>query len=185
MTDRDTMSEQVGGDVVKREAAALERVDTDRIPLLDEHAIERAERMVDNLVKIKRLALKATTRRDWVDFQGAPYLTANGVDAIALLFGINLEGLRVVEQRVQQGDAQIIRFVAHITARYGKITREAEGVVSTRNKFFGRVGGEQKRVEDIDTDSLRAMAGTRAASNAVKKLLGLGGLTWEDIEAAV
>jgi hypothetical protein len=48
-----------------------------------------AEKRIDAVMKIKRVALKVTNAMDWVDQKDKPYLMASGSEKIANLFGIS------------------------------------------------------------------------------------------------
>ena len=154
------------------------------IPLISDAQIERAERSVENVKKIVRIALRVTGEHDWFDMGGKPYLAESGCNKVAALFGISLEG-RSVEQIEDEIDGKrVIRFVAKVRARFGNRTQDAEGVASSDDAFFGKKGGKVLPLAEVPLDNVRKKALTNAQNRALKKILGLQGLTWEDLGVA-
>lgn len=152
------------------------------LPLIGDDAIQAAERRIENVRKIKALALRVTNQRDWVDLGGNPYLQESGVMKVAQLFRVSFDGMDVEERRLMRGDREVIQYVARVTAHYGDQAIQVEGIASSDDKFFGLRDGAHRSLDDIDLDSVRKKALTNAQSRGLKKILGLGGMTWEDVQ---
>ncbi len=68
-------------------------------PLITDEHFERAERSLENVLKIKRLAFRVTNKNDWNDVGGRPYLNESGCMKVGALFGVSLTGTEVKELR--------------------------------------------------------------------------------------
>ena len=91
---------------------------------------EQAERRIDAVIKIKKVALKVTNARDWTDQQGNPYLMSSGSEKVANLFNISWR----IDEPTYEEDPD-----GHYTYTYkgyfslGSRTAEAEGSRSSRD----------------------------------------------------
>ena len=66
--------------------------ETGLTPITDDTLIslaEQAEKRIDAMNKIKRVAIKLTNKHDWTDQGGKPYLQVSGAEKIARMFGIS------------------------------------------------------------------------------------------------
>ncbi len=94
---------------------------------------EQAERRIDAVIKIKKIALKVTNPRDWSDQNGNPYLGVSGSEKVANLFNISWR----IDEPICEEDLD-----GHYTYSYkgyftlGSRTVEAEGSRSSKDKFF-------------------------------------------------
>ncbi len=142
------------------------------------------EAALPNVVRLRRLALSATARSDWTSVGGQPYLGTAGCMKIAALFGVSLTGTRVQAARDDAGVSDVIRYVARTTARFLGRRVEVEGVASSSESFFSRRRGKRLPLSEIDLSAVRKKAVTNAQIRAVKCILGLGGITWDEVRAA-
>jgi hypothetical protein len=143
-----------------------------------------AEKSVANIQRIRSLALRVTSENDWTDVSGKPYLNHSGAMKVAALFGVSLTGMRVEESREKIGDKQIIRYVARTTARFIGREVEVEGGASSDESFFAKKDGRTIPLSEVNLNTVRKKALTNAQSRAVKAILGLGGLTWKEVQGA-
>jgi hypothetical protein len=151
---------------------------------LSEEHVARAERSLESLAKLRQLALRATEPEDWTDISGHPHLNASGVHKIAAVFGVSLTGLHVEALREELDGKPVVRFVAQVTARFGSRALDAEGAASSDDPFFARRDGRPLPLSEVNLNSVRKKAVTNAQGRALKAILGLGGLTWDNVRGA-
>ena len=154
------------------------------VPFLTATELEQAEHAVEHVATMRRLALRVTARSDWQDLGGRPYLNHSGSMKVAALFGVSLIDTSVAQVRERVDAKEVIRYVAKTTARFGARAVEAEGVASSDDRFFSRKAGKPLPLSEVDLNSVRKKAVTNAQSRAVKMLLGLGGISWDEVRAA-
>jgi hypothetical protein len=151
--------------------------------LVDDNIIavaENAERRFEAMVKIRQFALRTTNGGDWVDMGGKPYLQARGAKKIARAFGVSWRlGLPEKEWREDDNGRYYIYTIKGEFGASGQYI-EAIGTKSSRNPFFGK----GKNVEDVDEQNIIKAAETNCVNNGIKDLLGLDGVSWEDINSA-
>jgi hypothetical protein len=92
-------------------------------------------------------------------------------------------GATVQEERDTIDGRDIRRYQAVVKARWGDREVDADGVASSDDDFFGRKNGQNLPLGEVDLNSVRKKAVTNAQARALKKMLGLGGLTWDDVKA--
>lgn len=154
---------------------------------------DNAERNIEAINKIKRLALRTTNARDWVEMGDAPYLEGSGAEKIARLFGISWRTKEPVFEQLEGG-----HYMYTYTGEFsmGISVIEAEGMRSSKDPFFtkyeyGDIDPEtnkKKRIvlppSEIDRGNVKMSAYTNMIANGVKRILGLRNLTWEDLAEA-
>ncbi len=147
---------------------------------------EQAEKRIDAVNKIKRLALRVTNAHDWVDQANRPYLQVSGAEKVARLFGISW----TIDEPVfaqEEGGHFSYTYKGLFSLRGASI--EAIGTRSSKDGFFKRYGEdvEGKRVElppsEIDKGDLKKAAYTNCIGNGITRLLGIRNLTWEDLKS--
>ena len=146
--------------------------------------VAQAERSLPNIIRIRQIALRVTNRDDWNDLAGRPYLNVSGCMKVAALFGVSLTGMRVRQLRETIDAEEVFRFVARATAEFAGRELEVEGVASSDERFFAQKNGQRLPLAEIDLNSVRKKAVTNAQCRAIKRILGLGTLTWEDVREA-
>ena len=148
--------------------------------LLTEEDLKAAEKAVAVINKLKSVALKVTTAKDWTDISGVPHLNESGAMKVARLFGVSFTEPKAEVRRYEDEKGQPVeQYIMTITASFrgGSIT--TEGIASTKDDFFSH--GGKLPFHEVDIVSVRKKAMTNAYSRALKKLIGLGGLTWADL----
>lgn len=162
-------------------------VGTDVPAIADDNLIriaEQAEKRIDAMQKIKRVALKMTNHRDWVDEAGKPYLQGSGCEKVGRLFGVSW---RIDEPKVEPGEG------GHYTYTYvgdfslGGATIQVIGTRSSADPFFKKykyINNEKVElpVSEIDRGDVKKAAYTNLLVNGITRLLGIRNLTWEDLE---
>lgn len=143
--------------------------------------IALAERRLDNIQRLKRVALKSTTCEDWTNQNGKPYLNSSGAEKVARLFGVKITSVKK-EKIISQDEKGNFYFymvtgIAHLPGQIDSI--EAVGTCSSKDQFFAKVGGEFKPLSEIDETNILKAAYSNFITNAITRLLGIRGLTWD------
>lgn len=150
---------------------------------------EQAERRIDAVIKIKKVALKVTNARDWTDQQGNPYLQVSGSEKVANLFNISWR----IDEPTYEEDPD-----GHYTYSYkgyfslGSRNTEAEGSRSSRDGFFKQYSYDDKDGKKEKTEisilnrtnkrDVKMAALTNLLGNGITRILGIRNLTWEDLK---
>lgn len=145
--------------------------------------IAAAERRINNLQKVISLALKITNQHDWVDFSGRPFLNASGTQKVARLFGVCWKDLRTdkVVSSDEKGQFYFYKTTGLFNLKGKNDYVEATGTCSSKDKFFGSIGGVEKPLSEIDETNILKASITNCISNGITSLLGLKNLTWEQV----
>lgn len=150
-----------------------------------EKELAEIEKNIEFFNKVKVLALKMTKPQDWVDM-GGPYLMDRGAENIAIAFGVDISDLQLKQDWAEDSRGRYYTFIASGKAYAKKLGRYVEdiGVCSQRDKFFGMVSGQLKEIQDVDMANIRRKAVTNLYSRLIKRVIGLMGVTWDDLGAA-
>ena len=163
------------------------QAETGLTPITDETLIslaEQAERRIDAMNKIKRVAIKLTNKHDWTNQGGKPYLQVSGAEKIARMFGISWRISEPIREDMEGG---------HFSYTYkgnfslAGATIEAIGTRSSKDGFFKKYSGKgDDRVElpasEIDRGDVKKSAYTNCIGNGITRLLGIRNLTYEDLQ---
>lgn len=151
-----------------------------------EKEIQEIEKGVELFNRIKIVALKLTKPTDWVDQGGSMYLMDRGSENIAIAFGVDISGLEMKMEWVDDPKGRYYAFVASGKAYSRKLGRWVEdiGVCSQRDKFFGKIGDKFKEIEDVDMANIRRKAVTNLYNRLIKRVVGLSGVTLDDLKAS-
>ncbi len=146
---------------------------------------EQAERRIDAVIKIKKVALKVTNPRDWTSQNDNPYLQVSGAEKVANLFNMSWR----IDEPTYEEDPD-----GHYTYSYkgyfslGSRTAEAEGSRSSRDGFFKQYLYEEKERKEIPISErtnkrdVKMAALTNLLGNGITRILGIRNLTWEDLK---
>jgi hypothetical protein len=163
------------------------QAETGLTPITDETLIslaEQAERRIDAMNKIKRVAIKLTNKHDWTDQGGKPYLQVSGAEKIARMFGISWRISEPIREDMEGG---------HFSYTYkgnfslAGATIEAIGTRSSKDGFFKKYGytdGNKTELpaSEIDRGDVKKAAYTNCIGNGITRLLGIRNLTYEDLQ---
>jgi hypothetical protein len=165
--------------------------ESDVLPAIADNTLiavaEQAEKRVDAMHKIKRMALKLTNRNDWVDQNGKPYLQASGAEKVARLFGISWRISEPVRDTIEGGH---FTYTYHGEFSLAGASIEAIGTRSSKDGFFKKYewkedGDKRTRTElpvsEIDPGDVKKSAYTNLLANGITRLLGIRNLTYEDL----
>ena len=152
---------------------------------------DHAEKRIDAVIKIKKVALKVTNARDWTDQQGNPYLQSSGSEKVANLFNISWR----IDEPVYEEDPD-----GHYTYSYkgyfslgGRII-EAEGSRSSKDPFFKQYKYKDDKGNKLtppleiavsdrtNKRDVRMAALTNLLGNGITRILGIRNLTWQDLK---
>jgi hypothetical protein len=150
-----------------------------------EQELKQIEQNVAFFNRVKIIALKMTKPQDWVDM-GGPYLMDRGAENVAIAFGVDISNLSLKQDWAEDSKGRYYTFIATGKAYAKKLGRYVEdiGVCSQRDKFFGMIGGQLKEIQEVDMANIRRKAVTNLYSRLIKRVIGLMGVTWEDLDAA-
>jgi hypothetical protein len=141
---------------------------------------EFAEKRIEAIKRIKRAALKVTSPHDWIDQSGKPYLNVSGAEKIARLFGISW---RIDEPEIKNEDDGHTSFTYKGYFTMGPTTIEVIGSRSSKDPFFSRAHGKDIPPSEIDRNNVRKAAYTNLLGNGITRMLGLRGMTWEEVKS--
>lgn len=150
-----------------------------------EKELAEIEKNVEFFNKVKVIALKMTKPSDWVDM-GGPYLMDRGAENVAIAFGVDISDLQLKQDWAEDTKGRYYTFIASGKAYAKKLGRYVEdiGVCSQRDKFFGMVNGQLKEIQEVDMANIRRKAVTNLYSRLIKRVIGLMGVTWDDLGQA-
>lgn len=161
--------------------------------MLTEKHLEIAEKQIELRAKFLKLALKSVRPHDFQDFGGRPYLEGEGAARIMSV----IRGFKVGEPRFAIELMHPHYFIeCFIPIEFMGASTVALGDCSTADVFFtGKDGngGRYKKFIDQTTSEIMAArlllgdakkkARENAISRGVTELLGLKGLTWDDLQS--
>lgn len=165
-----------------------EIVPIDDVPAIADNTLiqlaEQAEKRIDAMHKIKRVALKLTNSNDWTDQAGKPYLQVSGAEKVARLFGISWQISEPVKE-VEEGGHYSFTYKGFFSLAGATI--EAIGTRSSKDGFFKKYSWEGNEKTElppsaIDTGDVKKAAYTNLLGNGITRLLGLRNLTYEDLK---
>lgn len=159
--------------------------DQDVIPPIADNTLvaiaDQAEKRVEAMHKIKRMALRLTNPHDWVNENDRPYLQGSGSEKVARLFGISW---RIYEpEREDLGDGHYIYTYRGEFSLAGA-SIEAIGARSSRDGFFKRYDKNRNELppSEIDSADVKKSAYTNLLGNGITRLLGIRNLAWDDLK---
>jgi len=169
--------------------------DQENVPVIADDRLvalaEAAEKRIDAMSKIKKIALKVTNPHDWIDQNGKPYLQVSGAEKVGRVFGISW---RIDEPVLEPGEGGHFGFTYKGYFTLSGVTIEAIGSRSSKDGFFKKYGYSQKDNEgnnvktelppsEIDRGDVKKSAYTNCIGNGITRLLGIRNLTYEDLDA--
>jgi len=160
--------------------------ETGLTPITDDTLIalaEQAEKRIDAMNIIKKVAIKLTNRHDWTDQGGKPYLQVSGAEKIARMFGISW---RISEPVEEKSDGGHFAFTYRGNFSLAGASIDAIGTRSSKDGFFKKYGysnGSKTELpaSEIDRGDVKKAAYTNCIGNGITRLLGLRNMTYEDL----
>lgn len=151
-----------------------------------ETAVREAETRLEIIQRVMQVALKATYTQDWIDMNGKPYLAATGAERLASLFGVTVTDMDSKRYEDKDERGTYYYFVVTGTAHFRGTSISVMGTCSARDPFFStRYENEQRLLlpaEAVDQPNIVKAAYSNMIANAVTRVLGIRGLTWQQLE---
>lgn len=144
------------------------------------------EKGVESYNKLKQVALKLTGPEDWVQLGKQPYLLESGAQKIAKAFGVAIFDVKVEQQWQEDPKGRYQMVIAKGKAFSRKLGSYVEdiGTCSQRDKFFAIDDGNLKPIEEVDFANVIKKAVTNLYGRLIKRVVGLMGVSWEDLDKA-
>lgn len=186
----DEKKEIMTGGEVRDEAIEQAEVPLISIPARElsiEQQIDKLEKNIELFNKIKLVSLKLTKEKDWVlQREDSPYLMDRGAENIAIAWGIDISGVELKMEWAEDEKGRYYIYTATGKAYAKKLGRYVEdiGICSQRDKFFGMASGTLKEIEDVDMANIKRKAVTNLYNRLIKRVVGLGNVTTDDLVAA-
>jgi len=179
--------------VAEREAVELISV-SDNLDALDK-AVQSTAKMVETYKAIRLICLRLTNESDW-SYQGEGlYLAETGAQKLGIAWGVDMTPEKIEREDFEDASGRYYVYTVYGTAfsrRLGRLVREI-GTCSSRDDFFGRItvraedgtfSKEWKALDKVDVTDVKKKAMTNFMGRSIKRLLGLGNVTEEELLAA-
>lgn len=140
-------------------------------------AIEQANKRVTFFKEIKNVSLKMTNDIDWVNESGKPYLQASGAEKLKPIWGIYIKNVLINSIPVEGKPYPMYECKGIAGSTITKEESEFIGGRNANDKFFTGSDG----TKEVDLMDVMKAAYANFEARAVKQLLGMGNLTWEDL----
>lgn len=143
--------------------------------------IKEAEKRITCINKMKNIIFKVTTISDWIDQGGKPYLKATGAESVATALCIGWDKPTKEIELLESGH-KVYKFDAnfHFLGRSIWVL----GSRGSNDPFFSKSGGSDVPIETINMANVEKSAYTNLLNNGIQKILGIRGMTWDQLEKA-
>jgi len=153
-----------------------------------QQTIERAERYMNLLDKMRKLVLNMTNTNDWVDQDGKPYLQASGCDKVSGGFGVKFFGVTTTKEHIKDEKGELLAYTTEGYAVWNNKEVHEVGTATTRDKFFTQRKNKEGEkynlpLSEIDPMNIKKKSHTNFQNRAIKNVLGLS-FTWAEVEDA-
>lgn len=146
--------------------------------------IERRSKLLEAAVPI---ALASTLKSDWCNLQGKPYPMDSAIEKFRVRFGISCTNPRFAREVSEDEKGSRYQWTCmmdfHLPGSSEVLT--AIGVASNRKQFYAKAGDRWKKQYEIHEDNIKKHAWTNCMHNGITRILGLRGITWEEVEKFV
>jgi len=157
-----------------------------------EAVVSKLEASIESYKRLKVIALKLTDESDWVSVNGRPYLTETGCHKVAPAFGVHITKPELMSEAHEDKKGRYLTYIASGQAfsRVLNIWVSDIGVCSQRDQFFAKTTDKQtgkkvwKEIDDVDLTDIIKKAVSNLNGRLIRKLLGMVGLSWDDLTAA-
>ncbi len=163
----------------------------ENIPVVDfKFSIQELEQRVERFKKIHSLIFKITYDQDWIIQEhwkietqsklAVAYLTGAGAERIMSAFGISLTNIACKKEPLANGHYY---YIYEGVFSFNGQSFTAIGSCNTKKPIFSISRGTIIPPEEINEADIRKSAYTNLLTNGVTKLLGIRGLTEEQLRA--
>ena len=178
-------------EVAKTEGVALKQAELERnLPMSLQTMIEVAKDRHLVLTKLRKYALTLTEPKHWTVQGNEPWLNSQGTDHVERIFGI---ASRVVDkEKLWEEDEMGERYFMWVITVQVSLPNSPDvcdgiGSATSKDKFLGTLEKTDRRSGRMLTDvepNIIKKAWTDAKRTGIQRLLGLRGLSWDDLAAA-
>ena len=166
------------------EVMVFQPVDNGVETLSLEQAVNIAEHNIEIFRRIKNTVLKATHVHDWVKMGNNYQITGAGSERIAALIGVNWSETNQNKTYSEDETGKYYIYEYRAKFNFGKRVIEAIGTCSQRDKFFSVKGKQILPTSEIDETNVMKAAYTNMVMNGVSRILGIRGITSDDLTTA-
>jgi hypothetical protein len=159
--------------------------------MLTPELLQKAEMAVEGVKKIKAIAFKVTNHKDWLRMGGNAYLTESGCKKVGMLFGVSYRDAKVATEDRMEGANPVRQYTAKVRVFFNGREVEEIGTCDSNYDLYRWAGKDDQgnKIEcpfsERDFTSMQKHALTNAMNRALKSILGLNGITWEEVQAAL
>jgi hypothetical protein len=141
---------------------------------------------VDQVKKLKEVAIKMTNYNDWINMGDKPYLVGAGAEKIGRMFGVKITDTKYKKEVSTDENGS---FYFYVYTGIAKLANDIDGIecvgtCSSKDSFFAKSGGEFKKISEVDETNIMKSAYTNMLQNGITRLLGLRNMTWEELKPA-
>ena len=149
-----------------------------------EQAVAVAEHNIEIFKRIKTTVLKATRPSDWVKMGETYQITGAGAERIGGLIGVSWSD--TIQNKIYSEDEIGKYYIYEYRAKFSFGNRSiiAIGTCSQRDKFFSMKDKKLLPSSEIDETNIMKSAYTNMVMNGVTRILGMRGITAEDLVSA-
>ena len=167
------MSEEIV--VIEDSTAEIAPIEADALEVID-----RRNALFDKMLAV---AIRSTSTNDWVDQSGKPFLQSSGSEKVGRRFAVKIFDTDQTKEDYEDEDGKYIMFTTTGKVGFNEVEYiTVMGACSTRDKFFGKVGGAYKPLKDIDLTNIKKKSYTNFMSLGIQKLIGIRNLSWKELE---
>ncbi|MGW8324053.1 MAG: hypothetical protein ACWGNI_00025 [Desulfobacterales bacterium] len=148
-----------------------------------EQSIQAAEKYVNLMDRIRKMAIKLLNITDISNQGGKPYIEKSGCDKIGAAFGIQIQNAEFTRELFNDDKGDYYIYTCEGSGRWNNNEEKEVGVASSRDDFFGtfKDKGDKKfkPLSEVDPCDIKKKALTNFSNRIIKKLIGLS-FSWEE-----
>lgn len=154
-----------------------------------DEAIAGVERDIERFKSVRSISLRLTTTGDWLDMgekSKGPYLKESGAQSVAVPWGVHIFDAKkeVLNLSDDKGPYVLVIFEGKAySSKLGRMVTDI-GTCSSRDDFFALRDQRLVPLSDVDLTDVIKAAKTNLDVRLIKKVVGLGSTTWEELALA-
>jgi len=151
-----------------------------------ERVVERTEKQIEVFKKIRVICLRLTNERDWLYQGDGLSLNETGAQKMGIAWGMDINCDKIDLEWVSDDRGRYYIYTATGRGYSKKLGRMIEdiGTCSSRDDFFGKIGKEWKKLEDVDMTDVKKKAVTNLYRRLITRCLGLSNVTEAELASA-
>lgn len=177
---------------IPRNAELVDATSNGNEIVVTEPYLDVAQRRIEHMARVVKLAIRSTNPRDWLNQNGHPYLCGTGAEKIGRNFGLKITDVTYTKQEAEDEEGKYYMYIVKGRASLPSTMQMsgsepladsivAIGTCSSRDKFFSMAHGKMLPMSEIDEGNILKSAYTNMLGNGITRLLGLRNLTWEEL----